>query len=296
MSGYVGRFLGTNASSSASNAHRSTSTRWSVLSERLQGLLTEAASIGCGMEEYCTSMSDLEGPLMIAIREKMIKTDWKREWDTGNTMFAYGEEMSTDPLEAQFIKALTMMKQPRRVLEVGMFTGYGAAAMLEGSPSETVVVSLEIDPYLKAWVYDCIKTAQAEASSASSSSENGSKTANLFEERLQIITGPALDTMPTLPTDEKFDMVFVDANKSEYQRYIEILLEQKLLADNAQIVVDNTLYCGIPYTDPLMDAQPARRAFGEAIKEFNLWVKNHPNLRQVILPMRDGVTVVVHDA
>lgn len=295
MSEYVGRFLGSNAStkddgtaadsSSAASAHLSTSTRWSVLSERLQGLLTEAAAIGVGMEEYCMAMSDLEGPVMKAVREKMMKTDWKGEWDNGKTMFAYGEEMSTDPLEAQFIKALTIMKQPRRVLEVGMFTGYGAAAMLEGSPAATVV-SLEIDPYLKTWVSECI-------AQASVASDDDSKTAY---ERLKIITGAALDTMPDLPTDEKFDLVFVDANKSEYRRYVEILLENKLLADGAQIVVDNTLYCGIPYTPPRMDAQPARRAFGDAIKEFNLWVKNHPNLRQVILPMRDGVTVVVHDA
>eukprot|EP00592_Proboscia_alata_P012620 CAMPEP_0194391822 /NCGR_PEP_ID=MMETSP0174-20130528/117962_1 /TAXON_ID=216777 /ORGANISM="Proboscia alata, Strain PI-D3" /LENGTH=293 /DNA_ID=CAMNT_0039186565 /DNA_START=133 /DNA_END=1014 /DNA_ORIENTATION=- len=293
MTDYVGRFLGTNADkdettvqSSAASAHKSTSTRWSVLSERLQGLLTEAAAIGTGMEEYCLEMSDLEGPIMHALRTKMMSTNWKGEWEEQKTMFAYGEEMSTDPLEAQFIKALTTMKQPRRVLEVGMFTGYGAAAMLEGAPS-TTVVSLEIDPYLKTWVSECV----AQASEASTNPEL--KTA--FE-RLEIITGPALDTMPNLPSDQPFDLVFVDANKSEYRRYIELLLEHKLLAPGAQIVVDNTLYCGIPYTEPTMDAQPARREFGNAIREFNLWVKEHPNLRQVILPMRDGVSIVVHDA
>lgn len=289
MQEYVGRFSGTNAaakdvdadSSSAASSHLTTSSRWSILSERIQGLLSEAAAVGVGMEEYCMSMSTLEGPATRAVREKMMKTDWKGEWDAGRTMFAYGEEMSTDPLEAQLIKSLSAMKQPRRILEIGMFTGYGAAAMLEGCPSATVV-SLEIDPFLKKWVEDCLASVDA---------REGSDTAA----RLQIVTGPALDTMPNLPPSEKFDLVFVDANKSEYKRYIEILLELDLLADRAQIIADNTLYCGIPYTNPLLDSQPARRAFGNSIRDFNLWIKHHPSLQQVILPMRDGVSIIMHN-
>merc|ERR1711892_178490 len=104
-----------------------------------------------------------------------------------------------------------------------------------------------------------------------------------------------MPTLPNTPDNKKFDLVFVDANKSEYRRYVEILLERNLLSDGAQIVVDNTLYCGIPYTDRTMDAQPARREFGNAIREFNSWVKDHEKLRQAILPIRDGVSIVVFD-
>ena len=197
-------------------------------------------------------------------------------------MFAYGEEMSTDPLEAQFIKSLTAMKQPKRVLEIGMFTGYGAAAMLEGCAT-TQVVSLDIDPYLKGWVETCLKPIEG------------------IGGRLSIVTGPALDTMARLPSSEQFDLVFVDANKSEYKRYVEILLERGLLADGCQIIADNTLYCGIPYTDPSYDSQPQRRAFGDAIRyvvkicnaandrqipsferDFNAWIKAHDQLKQVV--------------
>jgi len=303
-SNYVGRFVGTNAdentegrggsssSSSAASAHFSTSTKWSVLSERLQGLLLEASTINNGMESYCMEMSDMEGPIMKSIRTKMMNTDWKDLWDTKQTMFAYGEEMSTDPLEGQFIKALTTMKQPKHILEVGMFVGYGAAAMLEGSSSSTTIVSLEIDPYLKTWVTDCMLS--------SADDESNSNNNNIMD-RFEIVTGPALETMPTLSSsstfcsnDKKFDMVFIDANKSEYRQYVEILLKQNLLEDGAQLIVDNTLYCGMPYTDSKFDSQPARRQFGNDIKVFNSFVKNHPRLKQVILPIRDGVTVVVY--
>jgi len=75
-------------------------------------------TINNGMESYCMEMSNMEGPIMKSIRTKMMNTDWKDLWETKQTMFANGEEMSTDPLEGQFIKALTTMKQPKHILEV----------------------------------------------------------------------------------------------------------------------------------------------------------------------------------
>merc|ERR1719336_2871673 len=155
-----------------------------------------------------------------------------------------------------FLKALSSMKQPRRVLEVGMFVGYGAAAVLEGC------------------VEDCLAPLPE------------------FARRLDIIEGPALNTLRRLPNDEKYDLVFIDANKAEYKGYVQIMLERGLLAEGAMIVADNTLYCGIPYTPSAFDAQPSRRAFGEAIKEFNAWVRNHEELQQVVLPLRDGVSII----
>merc|ERR1712238_608226 len=108
-------------------------------------------------------------------------------------MFSYGEEMSTDPLEAVLLKELVFLANPRRVLEVGMFVGYGAVAMLEGSPT-TQVVSLEIDPYLKDWLSSCLKDGG-----------HGS-----LAKRHEVLVGPALDSIPKLTG--QFDMVFVDAN------------------------------------------------------------------------------------
>lgn len=210
---------------------------------------------------------------MRAIREKMMKTPWQKEWDTGRTLFAYGEEMSTDALEAQFLKALSSMKRPRRALEIGMFTGYGAVAVLEGC-EHTEVVSLEIDPYLKSWVADCLTGFPDIA------------------RRHRVVTGPALDTLKQLNPAEKFDLVFVDANKAEYRRYVEFLIANGLLAEHATIVADNTLYCGMPFTSRLFDSQPKRRAYGDAIREFNRWVADHDCLEQVILPLRDGVSLI----
>merc|ERR1719231_767062 len=165
---YLGRFDGSqathaspamaavcNGGASSVDPTSSTSTKWSVLSSRVEGLVAELSEAVGKQDAYCVSLSRCEGPAMAAVREKMLATAWGDLWAQKQTMFSYGEEMSTDPLEAMFLKQLTFMATPRRVLEIGMFVGYGAVAMLEGVPS-TRVVSLEIDPYLKSWLADCL--------------------------------------------------------------------------------------------------------------------------------------------
>lgn len=208
---------------------------------------------------------------MKAVREKMLATPWAEEWNQKRTMFSYGEEMSTDPLEAMLIKQLTFMSSPRRVLEIGMFVGYGSVAMLEGSP-QARVVSLEIDPYLKVWLADCLKKFPDLAA------------------RHEVVVGPALESLPKLQGE--FDLVFVDANKAEYKSYVELILQNKLLSSSGVIICDNVLYNGYPYMHSHFDAQPARRHFGDAVREFNQWVTEHPDLEQVVLPVRDGVSII----
>ena len=99
-------------------------------------------------------------------------------------MWARRREMSTDPLEALFLKQLVHLSSARKVMEVGMFVGYGSMAMLEGSPCAEVV-SLEIDPFLKGWLADCLTEFPH------------------IKNRHRIVLGPALDSIPTLKGDPK---------------------------------------------------------------------------------------------
>merc|ERR1719284_907388 len=142
---------------------------------------------------------------------------------------------------------------------------------MEGSPGSRVV-SLEIDPYLKKWLSDCL--------------EKFPDMAN----RHEIVVGPALESLPKLTG--QFDMVFVDANKAEYKRYVEVMLERDLIAPGGTIVCDNVLYNGYPYVPSHFDSQPARRGFGNDIRDFNRFVYEHPELEQVVLPIRDGVSIL----
>jgi len=282
---YTGRFQGSQKAQTVLDGERracmvavegsagKTAGKWSLHSERVEGLAKELFCIISGMDPYVSSISTAEGPIMTAIREKMESTDFDELWRQRKTMFAYGTELSTDPVEAQTIKMFTFMKNAQRVLEIGMFCGYGAAAIVEALPQNGQCVSLDIDPFLKGWVEDVTKKFP----------EGG---------KLQIVTGPAIDSMLKLPVQEKFDLVFIDANKSEYKRYVEILLERNLLADDAVIIADNTLYNGLPYLPAEFDTQPQRRGFGKDIQEFNEWVARHPQLMQVMIPIRDGVSLI----
>merc|ERR1711912_186633 len=105
-----------------------------------------------------------------------------------------------------------------------------------------------------------------------------------------IVVGPALDSLPKL--QGTFDLVFIDANKAEYKDYVKTILEKNLLAPGGMIVCDNILYNGYPYVGNHFDAQPARRGFGDAIKEFNQWVYDQAELEQIVLPIRDGVSLI----
>merc|ERR1719454_2456213 len=283
IKGYTGRFGGTEKVDAAakgtleSNSLEATAgksaARWSIHCERMQGVAKELFCLIGGLDPYVTSVSNADGPIMQAIKAKMDSTDWDALHTQGKTMFSYGPEMSTDPTEAMTIKMFSFMKGAKRVLEVGMFTGYGAAAIVEALPADGECVSLDIDPFLKGWVGEVMaKFAEGKKHS--------------------VVVGPALDSMAKLPASKKFDFVFVDANKSEYKRYIEVLLERDLLTDDAMIAVDNTLYCGLPYMPAQYDTQPKRRGFGEDITEFNRWLANHPDLMTVMMPIRDGVTLV----
>jgi len=277
---YLGRFDGTSKqvesaveeARAAEGVRGKTAAKWSILSERVEGLVREMYMVVGSLDPYLRENSTGEGPAMRAIREKMDTTDWAGLWEKRKTMFSYGAEMSTDPVEGQFVKMLTYMKRPKNVLEVGMFTGYGAMAIAEALPAGGKVISLDIDPFLKDWVQEVTKRF-------------------LEGKKHEIMVGPALKSMETMPV-VKFDMVFVDANKSEYKRYVEVLLERNMLAPDAMIIADNTLYVGYPYLSEAYDTQPKRRGFGDAIKEFNSWVAQHPRLEQVILPIRDGVSMI----
>ncbi|CAE8634213.1 unnamed protein product [Polarella glacialis] len=280
---YVGRFDGTQKvekgttqveeALAAEGTRGRSAAKWSVLSERIEGLAKEMYMLIGSIDPYCRDNSTAEGAAMKAIRQKMEDTDWAGLAESKTTMFSYGAEMSTDPVEAQFVKMLTYMKRPKQVLEIGMFTGYGSMAIAEALPANGTVTSLDIDPYLKTWVEDVSKD---------------------FPEgkKHQIVVGPALDSLKVLDTSIKFDLIFIDANKAEYKDYLQTLMDRELLAEDCMIIGDNTLYVGYPILSETYDTQPARRDFGDAVREFNAWVRDHPKLEQVILPFRDGVSMI----
>ena len=167
-------------------------------------------------------------------------------------------QMQVGRIEGQFLKLLVRLVGARRVLEIGMFTGYSGLMMAEGLPDDGRLITCDINP-------------QAEAIARRYFAESGQG------HKIEVRMGPALETIKTL--DEPLDMVFIDADKENYVNYYEAVME--LLKPGGLIVADNVLWSG-EVLDPQDDA-------GRAIVAFNQHVQQDPRVENVCLTVRDGI-------
>jgi caffeoyl-CoA O-methyltransferase len=171
--------------------------------------------------------------------------------------------MLTGHLEGAFLHMLAAMTGARRVLEIGMFTGYSAMAMASALPADGTLVTLDVS--------------EEHAEVARRHIE-----ASPWRDRIEIRMGPALDTLATL--DGPFDLVFIDADKTNYRNYYESVLPK--LSNRGVIAIDNVLWSGqvLDEADTTDDTR--------AIKELNDFVVRDDRVECVLLPIRDGVTLV----
>jgi caffeoyl-CoA O-methyltransferase len=172
-------------------------------------------------------------------------------------------QMLVGPLEGAFLKMMTKVVGATRVLEVGMFTGYSALCFAEALPAEGTVITCEIN-----------EKSAAVARRYFAQAPCGSK--------IGIRMGPALDTMRTL-TDQ-FDLIFIDADKSNYLNYYRRALD--LLAPNGVILIDNVLWSGEVLKQPPPDESTA------AIQELNRTIAADSRVTAVLVTIRDGILVV----
>lgn len=180
-------------------------------------------------------------------------------------------EMLSGHVEGRFLALLVKISGARRLLDIGTFTGYSALAMAEALEDEHVqdgvVVSCELDEGV---------ARMAEAAFATSSAGA----------RIRVEVGPAIDTLERLGSEEAaFDIAFLDADKPGYGDVLDIVLDRSLVRAGGLVLADNTLLQGEPY------ARSGRSANGEAIAAFNRKVASDPRLEQVVIPLRDGVTI-----
>lgn len=231
--------------------------------------LQQAWRLAAGLDPYIGECTTQESPALHALAKKTSEEAWSHLFQEGATVRQLEQEMLSGHLEGQLLKMFVHMTRAKNVLEIGMFTGYSALAMAEALPEDGRLVACEVDPYAAEF-----------AKSAFQNSPHGDK--------IRVELGSALETLHQLAAaQESFDLVFIDADKTEYVQYFEMLLETGLLASHGFICVDNTLLQGQPYLPP-----EARTKNGEAIAEFNRIVNNDSRVEQVLLPIRDGLTII----
>lgn len=172
--------------------------------------------------------------------------------------------MQISPEQGQFLALLVRLGGCRRVLEIGTFTGYSALVMSLALPPEGQLITLDLNEETTA-------TAR----------ENWARAG--VSERIESRLGPALATLASL--DPPFDLVFIDADKSNYDAYYERALE--LLRPRGMVVLDNVLWGG-QVLDP--DCQDADTV---AIRRINQKVHADPRVELSMLPLADGITLAV---
>jgi caffeoyl-CoA O-methyltransferase len=239
------------------------------VSASLMDSLQQAFNLAAGIDPYLEDCTTPQSPALAALARKTATEDWSKRFGDGETVRQLEQEMLSGHIEGQTLKLLVYMTRAKRILEVGMFTGYSALAMAEALPEDGYVVACEVDQYVANFARACFEE-----------SPHGSK--------IKVEVAPALETLQKLAeARESFDLVFIDADKKEYEDYFKILLDRGLLVPNGLICVDNTLLQGQPYLPP-----GQRSPNGEAIAQFNRLVADDPRVEQVLLPLRDGLTLI----
>jgi predicted O-methyltransferase YrrM len=184
-------------------------------------------------------------------------------WRATNLHTVHGR-MASGHLQGRLLKMLVQMIRPQRVLEVGTFSGYSAISMAEGLPEGghlyTFEINDEMEDFTRPWI---------EGSAVS--------------DRISFIIGDALTEAPQLGIT--FDMAFIDGDKRTYCECYEMVMT--LLRPGGFILADNTLWDG-----HVVDEAYSKDHQTQGISGFNDYIARDPRVEQVILPLRDGLTLI----
>lgn len=186
-----------------------------------------------------------------------------RLWRATNIHLLHGR-MASGHLQGRLLKMLVRMVRPERILEVGTFSGYSAICMAEGLDDGGLVYTYEIDDELEDFTRPWIE---------------GSPVAD----KIRFIIGDAVKEAPRLGVE--FDMVFLDGDKRTYIEAYEMAL--KVLRPGGFVLADNTLWDGHVLEKP----RPSDRQTA-GIEAFNDHVAADGRVEKVILPLRDGLTLI----
>jgi caffeoyl-CoA O-methyltransferase len=231
-----------------------------------------ARDLAAGLDPYLSQCASPESPALAALARRTHEINWADPVHrTGSRPLE--QEMLSGHVEGQLLKFLVHVAGARRVLDIGLFTGYSALAMAEALPDDGIVVACEIDPAVAQFARECFSESPA-------------------GHKITVEVAPAIETLERLADESsspanQFDFVFIDADKSSYLAYVEFLLDSTLLTAQAVIAVDNTLMQGQPYRNGA-----DMSVNGSAVATFNAALTADPRVEQVLIPLRDGITLI----
>ena len=202
-------------------------------------------------EEYITAHSDIE-------------PEYLAKLNRATHLRMINPRMLSGHFQGRVLAMFCHMIQPKTVLEIGTFTGYSAICMAEGMPEDGVLHTIDYDDELESFLNDVF-----------AKSDQGHK--------IKLHIGNALTEIAKM--NDIFDLVFIDADKEEYQAYYEAVLPK--VRPGGYLLVDNTLWDG----KVLKPVDPKDRET-IAIMKFNEFIAKDTRIEKVLLPIRDGLTLI----
>lgn len=290
--------LPTSASSSSSSPSTST------LAQTMNTTTTNSSHL---LESYAISVSDAEPPLLAGLR---VAT---------RSALPSADHMTSGPLQGRLLTSLVCLTGSTRILELGTFTGYATQCLAEGvmeyvggkiEGTTTTITTKKKGVGAGPVVTSC--EIDDEAATMAQTYFDQSKYGNIIELR----RGPAMDTLRQLRTDidegrrVPYDMVFLDADKRSYREYYDYIIGSRLLKVGGVILADNVLFKGLVTNSPGFSGGGGNGAvvqqekkplnywkrrhqdIADALHEFNDYVNKDDRSSVVLLPLRDGLSII----
>lgn len=205
------------------------------------------------LEQYVETMSSPEDALL-------------RELERETYLRVINPRMISGHIQGKFMEMLVRMLRPRRILEIGTFTGYSALCMAAGLDDGGIIDTCEIDDELEEMIRSFFDRSQ-----------HGGK--------IRLHIGSALEIAPTL--GERYDLVFMDGDKREYTAYYNMLMDNGLVGSGSFILADNILWYG-KVVEPVAKGDKQT----QAIVDFNRIIREDERVENVIIPIRDGINLI----
>ena len=207
------------------------------------------------LQDYISGHIDAEDPYLYKLYRE-------------SNLYLVRAHMVSGHLQGCLLRMLVSMIKPDLILEIGTYTGYSALSMASGLGKDGRIITYEINDEMEDFTRSRIA-------------------ASPWVDKVDFHIGDVLHDLPCEIFKERmyFDLVFIDGNKRQYLEYYELSL--RYLNPQGYIIVDNTLWDG-----HVVDTTYNNDAQTKSIKEFNDFVAQDERVRKVILPLRDGLTII----
>lgn len=202
------------------------------------------------LDQYVVSHSQSEPQVL----KDLSKETWQK---------VLNPRMLSGAFQGRVLSMISKMVRPKKVLEIGTYTGYSAICLAEGLPPEGMIYTIDKNEEL-----EDVQNKYFEKSG--------------FRNQIQQLIGNALEIIPSL--NHTFDLVFIDADKSNYPNYFRLVIDK--MKPGGIILSDNVLWSG-----KVLEKLDPKDEDTKALLNYNKLLNQDPRIETVLLPIRDGLTV-----